>query len=518
MGSSTEELREACIGLAKSGPAWSDGDVTAGGCIASALQQLLVDKIKAQCVHKLPVHFCYSNDATGFLTQQRHVHSSGAGGHQTRGRGWTEFLMERLMVNSMKPSGDIVKGCLLRESVPLLHGKGADPCFTAGIEFMSPLRQLHPVGLLHQHILSDGALFTALRRRFLQHREAMYDPAIHSTTSTATLDIGKLTHIPTAVACIAHQCHNGVKWGLHPVLGSPDTWKAMHVSVESLRNNTRSIYLQLPRWLRDKVAFTNARDSAAADSRLWHLLGVPATKIELFVEVSPRWDGTWLHVNPELLHHPNAMGKIAEVWQLCMRWQAFKESRWCSIGTASRNLLRSLAVGVEDLFSRVSGPFTSAFREFDNDSRLFCSVAALASFPMESMLCEILADDRLARRLDETIQVIQDEVEVLENVPDHIWKYLSQVAGLRFHHELRHKVLQAAYTSVGYVHRYGLQRFALYPWKLTQGDLKQSLTDLAAKAIEEIPEDDVATRNIWRLLHTGYGPPIAPSQICYSRM
>ena len=93
----------------------------------------------------------------------------------------------------------------------------------------------------------------------------MCDPEIHSTTPASSLDIGKFTHVPTAVACVAHQCHNGVKWGLHPVLGSSETWKAMHVSVESLRNNASAMYCQLPKWLHEKVAFTRARDIAAAD-------------------------------------------------------------------------------------------------------------------------------------------------------------------------------------------------------------------------------------------------------------
>ena len=57
----------------------------------------------------------------------------------------------------------------VRDPLPLVHGKGADPIFSAAVEFLHTLRHMGHEGIALQHYSFDRALHAPLARRFRQH-------------------------------------------------------------------------------------------------------------------------------------------------------------------------------------------------------------------------------------------------------------------------------------------------------------------------------------------------------------
>ena len=293
-------------------------------------------------------------------------------------------------------------------------------------------------------------------------------------------------------------------------------WKAgqvlgdVHIGIESLRNNVAHMHFVLSDWLERVIDFDYGTPAATRCPDLWHLLGVPAHRMELFLEVQPCWANGALRVNPELLAEGkrSAMKKVRQVWALCMSWQKFTESRWCSIGIACRNCMRSITVGVDSLFECVkrrpgsSSYFYHGFARMDAQARAFIAVSALTSIPVESLLANLLSDDRIARRLSELEDLAHTELSFLDRVPIDVWDHLASAAEMPAGSELRSAVLQGAYASIGHVRRGVFDQFKVCPWRLTQGDIDSNLSSLANEDIAALGADPT-TLNIYRMLKSG---------------
>ena len=59
----------------------------------------------------------------------------------------------------------------------------------------------------------------------------------------------------------------------------------------------------------------------------------------------------------------------------------------------------------------------NGFKGSDHSVRQFLATAALSSYPSESVLAELLTDDRLLRRASEFSQVMEDDLLYLESLP-----------------------------------------------------------------------------------------------------
>ena len=160
-----------------------------------------------------------------------------------------------------------------------------------------------------------------------------------------------------------------------------------------------------------------------------------------------------------------------------LKWKMFTDSRWVTIGTASRLLLLSISVGLEALVSttrnlpNVSDFHLHGFEKMTQPAAAFAVYAALGAYPVEALSLELLEDDRLGRRLEELKEVVASEVEYLGSVTDATWARLALLAGNAACSgpELKHEVLSVVHTSVSFVHRQVFQEFAKYPYALCAG-------------------------------------------------
>ena len=75
-------------------------------------------------------------------------------------------------------------------------------------------------------------------------------------------------------------------------------------------------------------------------------------------------------------------------------------------------------------------------------------VAALASFPIEAFLNEVMQDGRIARRFDELQRVLEGEVQYLEALPDVVWQRLACLVDGMTWVALRSGVLHSTYIAV----------------------------------------------------------------------
>ena len=130
-------------------------------------------------------------------------------------------------------------------------------------------------------------------------------------------------------------------------------------------------------------------------------------------------------------------------------------------------------------------------------------MAALASYPSDSLLAELLEDDRVVPRLQFLQDVVQDELEWLSQLPSAVWRYKGEwcpgedIGG----GDLRNEVMSAAHTSGALLEHRVWSVARSPPWSLAQGDIGRNLHDL--KSVVE-PPSEPSSKKIWELLHMGF--------------
>ena len=88
---------------------------------------------------------------------------------------------------------------LLRDPLPLTHGKGALAIFQAGVDYVPTLRQLGHKGLSVQHYKFDRALLEPLQRLFTQRHAALAEQ-VGAASSSAWL--GSAATASDGVDCV----------------------------------------------------------------------------------------------------------------------------------------------------------------------------------------------------------------------------------------------------------------------------------------------------------------------------
>ena len=131
----------------------------------------------------------------------------------------------------------------------------------------------------------------------------------------------------------------------------------------------------------------------------------------------------------------------------------------------------------------------------------------MSSRVSDDALLELLADDRLAQRVERVHEVLREEQTWLASVGNMVWYRLSVLPCSPSPKEMRSTSMLCAAISGAFFWRRALRVANDYPWRLCVGDLESNLDRLAE--MDDPPSGDATTRNI----HTPLGPGIQPSEV-----
>jgi len=112
-----------------------------------------------------PVLMSYSSDGTPLRSKKHIVHAAGSSGSKVRrvGGAAQEFLVQQAFLRYIDVDGVPHTVAVLRDPLPLSHGKGAWAIYSAGVEFSQTLRQQGHQGIALQHYAFDRALYGPLQ-------------------------------------------------------------------------------------------------------------------------------------------------------------------------------------------------------------------------------------------------------------------------------------------------------------------------------------------------------------------
>ena len=476
------------------------------------LAEVLKKFLRLQCLRlvetsqELPILLSYSSDASSCLCHTQ-SHASIAEHHVLRkGKILVEFLQQRCFLKTRTSAGEERVALLMGEPLAMTAGKKTWHMFTAGSTFFPTLRRAGHTGISLFHLVADRAVQSSLSKVFQQRCLAYYNPELGPDLGVAG-PLLQLTDWYCTTGCAAHDVQNSLKWVLEP-LATKDVVADAHVVVEALRNSFALLHGHMVQFLIQRVVFDQPESPPSEVRDFWQLLGIPVDMIDEIVAVNPFWCDNQLHVCSALQDSPDAFEKLSAVMLYLFKWCQFSEARWATIGPSSRAVLCSLAVGLEALVELTrSDPHATDFhlRGFGRMSsplKQYLVAASVVSWLTDSLLYEVLADERLLRQHLVMQEAVQEELAFLVQVQELTWQRLALVVGGDADaYHLRSVCLRACFVAAGYIHGKLFVPLQEWPWKLALGDV---IANLRALEDSQEPISDITTSNIRELLRQGY--------------
>eukprot|EP00971_Amphidinium_carterae_P346522 6488024-Amphidinium_carterae.1 len=371
--------------------------------------------------HGRPVLFQYASDCTPMKVAHRiQVGASSARGcgFSRQGYSMKEFLVQSGFLKYWAEGNKLAVKAILREPLPLEDGKKATNLFTAAERFIPKLEN-STSGIRIAAYVFDRAQYSSLGRMLLQCQRVKDE---QYEAQGGVLE-GLLT-MPVVVACAAHDAQNALKWGLNIASADADMIKDLHIVIEALRNSMDALGQNLARFVSEHLM--PATDVLQHDvlQQLWAGLGINDDSLHFLVSAQLRFQNDQLLIHPEFADRIDAPKLVADALLGLAKFPKFTESRWLSVATAARALTAVLLVGmdsscwVETCFKAEhhSEYYLGGYRRMTPQHKSMIIKIAMASYPADAFLAEVLEDDRLNRSSGRYAEVVLDEIVYLANV------------------------------------------------------------------------------------------------------
>ena len=319
------------------------------------------------------------------------------------GRYRAELLMELLILRTVLPSGEHMKS--MRFYAPRrMNGKKGWHIFASSLDCPSlAWRRGLQRNIKIEVFLQDGLHATGMRNKHVAWSSLIHeredDGEEDSPLARAHL------HWCFGWRCVVHIAQSACKWALGPVLSETISHDA-HCAVLALQNSSEPFHRRLDEFIYTRLFYDFDTPDEAHARLFWQTLGVMDEKQLLaIVEVSPRWDPEMkcLRVLGSVQSDADSFTKIRAVVLFCLRWRNWSDTRWLAMGTCSQLLLRSRAVGIDQLAAMVASTEGSTndrhnihgYKRFGTkDANTAFLVGALALSPLQWFLEQMLEDDR----------------------------------------------------------------------------------------------------------------------------
>ena len=429
-----------------------------------------------------------------------------------------ELLSLRGYLKSVSPGGAPTVSFVPAEYRPLKAGKAAGFQYAACKQLGPLATQIHPDAPNISCYCLDRGVFTSTGSMLLQRHKQWHarqsiaadisgDPAVRARAMTRSL-----LDWPTAIACAAHDAHNGSKWSVQELL--PDLKEGLSdlfIVIESLRNSFDHLQDALWPWLKRTVDFVDKSHESDEEVRqLWTTLGVGEKWLPKFVLFKPWFSNGKLEVSQACQGMDNAIAEIRSLAVYIFRWRKASSSRWCTMSPSCRNLVASECFGLSALVKYVRSSASSneyylhGFARWGPELRFFTLVCALSGEVADVFLRDIMADDRILRKVDELEERMRVEVKRLDEMPTALWEKFASTLPPPSEDSvftcLRTFVVTSGLIAQAFIKRKVLLMARAPPFDLTQGDIEQNVDKLFH---QPTPPTEEISRSIWLLLRAG---------------
>ena len=245
----------------------------------------------------------------------------------------SEFLVQVGFARRLDPSGKAVTSCILRDPVPLVHGKAAWSLFSCGRDFFRTARQQGHRGISIAHYSFDRAAYSPLQTKFLQYHASMASQFEDPSRGFDSDMLEKMEWIVSS-ACGLHDCHNSLKWSLHSHFTDASLMEDVYIVVASVRNSYGLVHSYLGKYLDACLAFVPDDERPMAEDlrELWTALGLEPELVETVCTLRLHWASGKLNVVASCASNAALVEELSAVVLGNWHFKQFTTSRWVIVG------------------------------------------------------------------------------------------------------------------------------------------------------------------------------------------
>ena len=501
-----EELRELVARLGKPALVLSDSELATVGDLGVAIaahcseawRALLADAVAAT----KPLLYAYASDGWSRMVSETKTFRFQEHLVKRRGKVRAEFLLEKEILKSISPDGDVAMAMGFCPPRPMVDGKGGWAIFQAATERRGRLRLECPGNIITEWHVQDGHHANQIGRYMAGSHAVFYDYIFDVDEEGDPLAREK--DMVLSFRCILHVASSAIHWGMR-AFADKTTLDDIHIGIASLRNSSLSILAVADDFVREFVEFDREPSEDAEGVELfWRLLGVKEKMLRDVCDLDPFWCPLRkrLLMSSRFADNPQRREKALAVLALFLRWQDFSETRWAGATRSGRMLLASFACGIDGVVSlcyskKKNTSKLGGFSRLDARAKRYAVVVALAHSPLDGFSLSLLHDDRFLRNAASLKVQLHQRADIVLHTPLHVYERISCLfkgevgsAG-----DLRHDVAMSLYTGIAYLEREGYGQIDSFPLCLTQGDIRANVA-----ALPDVETDDVVTKALQTLL------------------
>ena len=421
------------------------------------------------------------------------------------GRLRTEFVCQRSMVKALI-NGEMKLAMRFERPRPLATKKCMD-VWVAACESCPMLKLAKHPGISITFYIQDGLFSKPFGRRMQAKHSLFFDPIHSPIRNAAERSVSELRDWVLCGCCIAHSCSRALKWGLKSMVSGEAFLEDTHVTISSLLRASTGLHLSVAEFVVGFVSYDRDDPEDLPElEQFWSFLDVEPSMLGLVVNVNPLWDGRRLRVSSALADAPDGVQRVTTVIHYMMRWVDFSETRWCKVGQSGRLYLRSLLIGIDQIVritvrnDAISKWHLGGYqRRSTTEVRTYLCVAACAGRPSESLLLQLMEDDRFLLHHESLWQFVTDEFQYLLALPSNFYSTVADVLQVPTD-QFWTQVIDASVVSMAYLHMDMWVPLSHAPFKYFVGNASAKIEALK----NEVIVTDVLSAKMQALCVAGY--------------
>ena len=395
-----------------------------------------------------PLLLQFSADTTPLRVRLSHTLQSSTKSTRRTSSATSDLLVAHVTLVAKDVAGVIKQAILFKEPLPLIHGKTGPALAAAFLETPGLLSMQSNMGTLRLfHSVFDLGI-PLLAQKYVSGRVFMKAVQAPGTTALALgladaedYDKQELHHLHTTVGCACHCAHNSLKWALHDEFEDTSLLKDIHVAFSSARACYIHVTTGILDWLyfaldpKEKIHLPSPDDLQA----LWIFLGLDFELVEQLARwrIICRSDLGYLELDAEVMRSESIeelTTLLLQVW----RHEGFTASRWATMGTSSRCMIRSRFTGFDSClkFLHSHDFYCAAFLALNNTQKRLLTILPLSA--VQQSMCFALSCKTIACLARWTRSARTSRAfEYLSSLPSTVWSLLAHFCEEDLHSQTR---------------------------------------------------------------------------------
>ena len=264
----------------------------------------------------------------------------------------------------------------------------------------------------------DRAIHDPATRKLFARHDAWWREDIRPQERNALLL--KLLEWNLQCACACHDIHNSLKWSMASHVDA-DALRDLHIALATLQNSFCLLVGHQLKWIAAVVCFREQSTVVAEARNFWSVLQVGEDHVARFAVLDPEFLDGKLWVNPGV--GGDCVDVLAQMQLHVMRFANFSDSRWLGSGSGTRTLVKCVRMGISHLanYTRADPHATDyhlhGIERLNTKLMVSVIIIAVSSQVSDDMMKSVLADDRVAAKLDELKEIQSTALKFQAGIP-----------------------------------------------------------------------------------------------------